>query len=81
MMQQIRMKNPIFNAIQVDRKFLDNPPSYVRLIRFAGREELTVNGIEIAVGDWIVENHYADGELVYDVIAEDAFDAFYEVIA
>lgn len=79
-MQKIRMKNPIFNAFQVDQHFLDEPPSYVRHIRFAGREEPTVNGIEIAVGDWIVENQYSDGELVYDVISADAFDKFYEVI-
>lgn len=79
-MQKIRMKNPVFNAIQVDRKFLDNPPSYVRLIRYAGREEPTVNGIEIDLDDWIVENQYADGEVVYDVIASHTFDKFYEVI-
>lgn len=75
---RVQMKEPIFDSIHVDQDFLDNPPK-VPLIWKSG-DQVFVEETLVELGDWIIFVDDENGELYPEVITDNCFHRFYEVI-
>ena len=75
---RVQMKEPIFDSIHVDQDFLDNPPK-VSLIWKSG-DQVFVEETLVELGDWIIFVDDENGELYPEVITDNCFHRFYEVI-
>lgn len=75
---RVQMKEPIFDSIHVDQDFLDNPPK-VSLIWKSG-DQVFFEETLVELGDWIIFVDDENGELYPEVITDNCFHRFYEVI-